>query len=164
MSKKGILKYRLYQDTRRNSQYQGKWYARAVQDRVMSFDDFVQHMADHNTSFSRGTIHGVLMDMLDCLQHLVLDGKSVRLGDLGLFKVGLRTTPADSAKDFAPQKNVPSVRLKVLNTKTWSNAELRKKCSIEEIDTYNVDKSDTGSGSGSGSGSGTGGNTDPVMP
>ena len=35
MSKKGILKYRLYQDTRRNSLYQGKWYARAVQDRVM---------------------------------------------------------------------------------------------------------------------------------
>ena len=55
MSKKGILKYRLYQDTRRNSQYQGKWYVRAAQDRVMSFDDFVQHMADHTaTSFSCG--------------------------------------------------------------------------------------------------------------
>ena len=35
---------------------------------------------------------------------------------------------------------------------------------VEEIDTYSVDKSDSGSGSGSGTGSGTGGNTDPVMP
>ena len=163
MSKKGILKYRLYQDNRDNSQYKGKWYARAVQDRVMDFEDFVQHMADHNTSFSRGTIHGVLMDMLDCLQHLVLDGKSVRLGDLGLFKVGIRTTPADSAKDFTPQNNVPSVRLKVLNTKSWSNAELRKKCSIQEVEVYSVDKSEP-TNTNTGGNSGGSGNSDPVMP
>lgn len=79
MAKIGTLKYRLYQDNRDTSTHKGMWYARAVQDRELDFDGFVQHMADHNTTFSRGTIHGVLMDMLDCLQELILDGKSVRL-------------------------------------------------------------------------------------
>ncbi len=141
---KGILKYRLFQDNRAESKNRGKWYARAVQDRTMEFEDFVQHMADHNTSFSRGTIHGVLMDMLDCLQHLVLDGKSVRLGELGLFKVGIRTKPADTAKDFSAAKHVVGVHLNVRNTKTWSNAELRKKCSISELEKNDVDTADDG--------------------
>ena len=102
----GTLKYRLYQDNRQDSINKGKWYARAIQDRTMEFEDFVQHMADHNTTFSRGTIHGVLMDMLDCLQHLVLDGKSVRLGELGLFSVGISTSPAPTAKAFNASRNV----------------------------------------------------------
>ena len=95
--KTGTLKYRLYQNNNEKSATKGKWYARAVQDRTMEFEDFVQHMADHNTNFSRGTINGVLMDMLDCLKHLVLDGKSVRLGELGLISVGITTSPALTA-------------------------------------------------------------------
>ncbi|MBR4602778.1 MAG: DNA-binding protein [Prevotellaceae bacterium] len=134
MAKIGTLKYRLYQDNRDTSTHKGMWYARAVQDRELDFDGFVQHMADHNTTFSRGTIHGVLMDMLDCLQELILDGKSVRLGELGLFSLGLRTKPSPSAKEFSAGQNVKSVHLLVRNTKTWSNAELRKKCSISELE------------------------------
>ncbi|MBR0527008.1 MAG: DNA-binding protein [Prevotella sp.] len=144
MATKGTLKYKLYQDNRAESTNRGKWYARAVQDRTLEFDDFVQHMADHNTSFSRGTIHGVLMDMLDCLQHLVLDGKSVRLGELGLFKIGITTKPADTAKDFSAAKHVVGVKLYVRNTKTWANSELRKKCSISELEKNAVNTEDEG--------------------
>ncbi len=134
----GTLKYRLYQDNRKDSINKGKWYARAIQDRTMEFEDFVGHMAAHNTTFSRGTIHGVLMDMLDCLQHLVLDGKSVRLGELGLFSVGISTSPAPTAKAFNASRNVKGVHLIVRNTKTWSNAELRKKCNITELEKNDV--------------------------
>ena len=146
MAKLGTLKYRLYQDNRAESLTKGKWYARAIQDRTLDFDDFVEHMAEHNTTFSRGTIHGVLMDMLDCLQELVLDGKSVRLGELGLFSVGLKTKPADNTKDWSVTKHVAGVRLNVRNTKTWANAELRKKCKISELPKNSVE---TGSDSAS---------------
>lgn len=142
MAKIGTLKYRLYQDNRKESKTKGQWYARAVQDRVLDFEDFVQHMADHNTSFSRGTIHGVLMDMLDCLQELVLDGKSVRLGEMGLFSVGIKTKPATTAKDWTPTKNVAGVHLNVRNTKTWANAELRKRCRISELAKNDVGNSE----------------------
>ena len=120
---KGILKYKMV--TRLNPQNkseQPKWYAKSVQDRTISFEDLVTHMSEHNSPYSRGVIHGVLTDMLDCVKELVLDGKSVRLGDLGLFSVGLKTTGAKSRDRWSVATHVQGVTLNVRNTKTWSNA------------------------------------------
>ena len=38
------------------------------------------------------------MDALDHLQELILDGKSVRLSDLGLFSIGM-TSKAEDTKE-----------------------------------------------------------------
>ena len=60
MAKMGTLKYRLVQNQNEHQpEAYKKWYIRAVQDRTLTFDDFVQHMADHNSPYSRGVIHGV---------------------------------------------------------------------------------------------------------
>ena len=85
----GTSKYRKITRTPQTGENAGKklWYATAVSDREMSFEDFVTHISEHNSPYSRGTIHGVLMDALDCLKHLILDGKSVRFSDLGLFSL-----------------------------------------------------------------------------
>lgn len=149
----GVLKYRKYQDQRKGVPSSGKWYGRAVQDRTVEFADFVTHMANHNSPYSRGVINGVLMDMLSCLQELVLDGKAVRLGELGLISLGMRTKPADTAADFTTA-NIQGVHLNVRNTKTWSNAELRKQCRLEELAAYNKE---TGSTEDPGSGQEEGG-------
>ena len=87
----GTSKYRKITRTPQTGENAGKklWYATAVSDREMSFEDFVTHISEHNSPYSRGTIHGVLMDTLDCLKHLILDGKSVRFSDLGLFSIGM---------------------------------------------------------------------------
>ena len=164
---KGILKYKMV--TRLNPQNkseQPKWYAKAVQDRTISFEDLVTHMSEHNSPYSRGVIHGVLTDMLDCVKELVLDGKSVRLGDLGLFSVGLKTTGAKSRDRWTVATHVQGVTLNVRNTKTWSNAELRKNTVLQELAGYD-DGSATGSDSpsddpsDSGNDNGGGGNNNP---
>lgn len=136
-SAKGTLKYRKIQRTPQSGENAGKkkWYATSVTDREMSFEDFVTHIADHTSPFSRGTVHGVLMDTLDCLQELILDGKSVRLGELGLFSIGIKSRPEDTKADVSAQ-SVLDVHLIVRNTKTWSNTELAKKCRIEEYSSY----------------------------
>lgn len=134
MASIGILKYRKYQEQREGTT-KGKWYGRAVQDRTVEFEDFVTHMSEHNSPYSRGVIHGVLMDMLNCLQELILDGKSVRLGELGLFSIGMSSSPADTAEAFTAA-NIKGVHLNVRNTKTWSNQELGKRCRLEELTTY----------------------------
>ena len=94
----GTSKYRKIMRTPQTGENAGKklWYATAVSDREMSFEDFVTHISEHNSPYSRGTIHGVLMDTLDCLKHLILDGKSVRFSDLGLFSIGM-TSPISSS-------------------------------------------------------------------
>ena len=119
------------------------WYATAVSDREMSFEDFVTHISEHNSPYSRGTIHGVLMDTLDCLKHLILDGKSVRFSDLGLFSIGM-TSRGEVSKEKVTAASVQGVHLIVRNTKSWSNAELKKLTKIVAYDDYTSGADDGG--------------------
>ena len=159
MAKLGTLKYRKVQNNNAQSIAYGKWYPQAVQDRQLDFDQFIEHVADHNSPYSRGTIQGVATDLLDCLKELILDGKSVRFGDLGLFSIGMSSTGSEKREDCSAQ-NVKGVHLIVRNTKTWSNAELRKLCKIEELDAGGTTRTSTTSGSSS---SGSGGSDAPVI-
>ena len=133
----GTSKYRKITRTPQTGENAGKklWYATAVSDREMSFEDFVTHISEHNSPYSRGTIHGVLMDTLDCLKHLILDGKSVRFSDLGLFSIGM-TSRGEVSKEKVTAASVQGVHLIVRNTKTWSNAELKKLTKIVAYDDY----------------------------
>ena len=152
MTVKGTLKYRKVERTPQVGKDAGKkkYYATAVQDRTMEFEDFVDHIAEHNSPYSRGTVHGVLMDTLDCLQELILDGKSVRLSDLGLFSLGMSSRGEESAAKVTAQ-SIEGVHLILRNTKGWSNAELKKKCRIELFDnrvTVEDASADGGGGNG----------------
>ena len=166
----GTSKYRKIMRTPQTGENAGKklWYATAVSDREMSFEDFVTHISEHNSPYSRGTIHGVLMDTLDCLKHLILDGKSVRFSDLGLFSIGM-TSRGEVSKEKVTAASVQGVHLIVRNTKTWSNAELKKLTKIVAYDEYtsgadgggteNTPGGGTSQGAGGATSQGTGGET-----
>ncbi|WP_317574782.1 HU family DNA-binding protein [Segatella copri] len=168
----GTSKYRKIMRTPQTGENAGKklWYATAVSDREMSFEDFVTHISEHNSPYSRGTIHGVLMDTLDCLKHLILDGKSVRFSDLGLFSIGM-TSRGEVSKEKVTAASVQGVHLIVRNTKTWSNAELKKLTKIVAYDDYTSGAEDgggtentpggggTSQGAGGGTSQGAGGET-----
>ena len=159
----GTSKYRKIMRTPQTGENAGKklWYATAVSDREMSFEDFVTHISEHNSPYSRGTIHGVLMDTLDCLKHLILDGKSVRFSDLGLFSIGM-TSRGEVSKEKVTAASVQGVHLIVRNTKTWSNAELKKLTKIVAYDDYTsgadgggTENTPSGGGTSQGAGGGT---------
>ena len=167
----GTSKYRKIMRTPQTGENAGKklWYATAVSDREMNFEDFVTHISEHNSPYSRGTIHGVLMDTLDCLKHLILDGKSVRFSDLGLFSIGM-TSRGEVSKEKVTAASVQGVHLIVRNTKSWSNAELKKLTKIVAYDDYtsgvdggggtgNTPSGGTSQGAGGGTSQGTGGET-----
>ena len=137
----GILKYKMVERINpQNKDEDPKWYAKAVQDRTVDFEALCTHMSEHNSPYSRGVIHGVLTDMLDCVKELVLDGKSVRLGDLGLFSVGLKTRGAKTRDKWSVTSHVQGVTLNVRNTKTWSNRELRNQTTLQELTGYDDGK------------------------
>ena len=165
MAKKGTLKYRKVSRTPQVGKDAGKkkFYATAVQDRTMEFEDFVTHISEHNSPYSRGTVHGVLMDTLDCLQELILDGKSVRFADLGLFSIGMTSRGEDNAEKVNAS-SITGVHLIVRNTKNWSNTELRKMCKITALGrevTEQGDGGDTPSGDNGGKPSGAYGGSTP---
>ena len=153
----GTSKYRKVTRTPQTGENAGKklWYATAVSDREMSFEDFVTHISEHNSPYSRGTIHGVLMDTLDCLKHLILDGKSVRFSDLGLFSIGM-TSRGEATREKVTAASVLGVHLIVRNTKSWSNAELKKLTKIVGYDDYT-----SGADGGGEENTPGGGNTNP---
>ena len=131
----GNIKYRKVKRTPQTGENAGKelWYATVVTDREMNFEEFVDHISSHNSPYSRGTVHGVMMDMLDCLKELILDGKSVRLGDLGLFSIGM-SSRGEVSRDKVTSASVQDIHLLVKNTTTWSNSELKKLCKITAYD------------------------------
>lgn len=149
MAKKGTLKYRKVSRTPQVGKDAGKkkFYATAVQDRTMEFEDFVTHISEHNSPYSRGTVHGVLMDTLDCLKELILDGKSVRFADLGLFSIGMTSRGEDNAEKVNAS-SITGVHLIVRNTKNWSNTELRKMCKITALGSEVTEEGDGGDNGG----------------
>ena len=164
----GNIKYRKIKRTPQTGENAGKelWYATVVTDREMNFEEFVDHISSHNSPYSRGTVHGVMMDMLDCLKELILDGKSVRLGDLGLFSIGM-SSRGEVSRDKVTSASVEGIHLLVKNTKNWSNSELKKLCKITAYDARGGEETDGGGTNGGGSngdgsngdGSNGGGNT-----
>ena len=155
----GNIKYRKVKRTPQTGENAGKelWYATVVTDREMNFEEFVDHISSHNSPYSRGTVHGVMMDMLDCLKELILDGKSVRLGDLGLFSIGMKSH-GELTRDKVSAASVEDIHLIVRNTRSWSNSELKKLCKITAYDSYGTEDAD-GGGTNPGGGTSQGGGT-----
>ncbi len=67
----------------------GKYYARVEYKGTIGVKELASHMHQHNTAFSKGIVMGVLGDMVDCIKHLVLDGYTVKIDDLGIFKASV---------------------------------------------------------------------------
>ena len=84
-SNKGTIMYRKVARTPQTGENKGKtlYYATAVTNREVSFEEFISHIASHNTPYSRGTIKGLTTDVLDCLQELILDGKKIGRASVG---------------------------------------------------------------------------------
>ena len=156
----GNIKYRKIKRTPQTGENAGKelWYATVVTDREMNFEEFVDHISSHNSPYSRGTVHGVMMDMLDCLKELILDGKSVRLGDLGLFSIGM-SSRGEVSRDKVTSASVEGIHLLVKNTKNWSNSELKKLCKITAYDARGGEEDGSGTTPGGGSDGGGSSNT-----
>lgn len=75
-------------------------YAKNQVTKVMSFDEFVKHISDHNGVFTRGTVKGVVSDTCSCLVEQLLNGNKVQFGELGIFSISLTSDPAPTLKEF----------------------------------------------------------------
>ena len=86
-----------------------KAYARAQVKEVMTFRQFVDHIAKHG-GHKRGQVKGVLSDMCSCLVEQLLEGKKILLDELGDFWISLTSIGADSCEAFT-SKNITGVNI-----------------------------------------------------
>ncbi|MBR4564537.1 MAG: hypothetical protein IKO26_08815 [Paludibacteraceae bacterium] len=74
------------QNNNTTSRAYGNWYARVAYKQTLGIDDMAKHMAEHNTPFSKGTIAGILKDFVSCTREQCLNGNTVMIDNLAIFK------------------------------------------------------------------------------
>ena len=84
----------------------GKIYARVDYKEAMTISDMAHHMAEHNTAFSEGLIVGVLTDFVRCVREQVLNGNTVKIANLAIFKATVEANALEVLYDAAQDKTV----------------------------------------------------------
>ena len=84
---------------------------------IMDINDFSQHIADHGSKYGRADVQAVLIQMVDCLRELLLEGYRIKMGDLGTFYVTLTSDTTDVKEDFTASNIIAvNTRLKMGDT------------------------------------------------
>ena len=162
----------------------GKLYARVSYKETMSVQDMAHHMAEHNTMFSEGSICGILIDFVKCVREQVLNGNTVKIDNLAIFKATVEAnaleTLYDAEQDKVAQATIGTlaegaktgaavkvVKLLAQSTGEFTREELKKDVKLSWSDKAKAEiaeakggltpnPSPTGEGSGN---TNTGGNT-----
>jgi len=82
----------------------GKTYARVNYKQTLSVSDMARHMAEHNTVFSEGSILGVLTDFVKCVREQVLNGNTVKIDNLAIFKASVEANALEVLYDAQQDK------------------------------------------------------------
>ncbi len=169
------------------SEQAGKLYARVSYKQTLGVQEMAKHMAEHNTAFSEGLITGILIDFVKCVREQVLNGNTVKIPDLAIFKATVEAnaleTYYDAQNDKVAQATigqlaegaktgpaVKTIKLLAQSTGEFTRDELKKDARLSWTDKTreqisrakgdNASQAPANSGSNqNGGGTNTGGNT-----
>ena len=126
------VKSYIRQNLQTGSKGYGKYYAYADNEAPISLEELADHMAHHNTPFSKGTIVGILKDMVGCIRELNLGGQPVKIDGLAIFsthienKGGWASLADVSLSIGGKDDNIQALRLCAQATGEFTRAELTK--------------------------------------
>ena len=81
-----------------------------VKTEKFTIEKFAKHITSHGSVYSRADISAILYIAVDCMREMLLEGKKIRLGDLGDFSLLLTSKGAEDADKFTPQ-NITGVKV-----------------------------------------------------
>ena len=77
---------------------------------IVTIEKFAKHITSHGSVYSRADISAILYMAVDCMREMLLEGKKIRLGDLGDFSLLLGSKGAETADKFTAQ-NITNVKV-----------------------------------------------------
>ena len=86
------------------SEQAGKLYARVDYKQSLGVREMAKHMAEHNTLFSEGSIAGILIDFVKCVREQVLNGNTVKIENLAIFKATVEANGLETLYDAQADK------------------------------------------------------------
>ena len=151
----------------------GKTYARVDYKETLDISDMAQHMAEHNTAFSEGLIVGVLTDFVKCVREQVLNGNTVKIKNLAIFKATVEANALETLYDAQNDKvaqatigelkdgdktgaAVKTVKLLAQSTGDFTREELKKVVKLSWTDGAKAEIAAAKGGSSSSSSTGSG--------
>ena len=157
-----MIRVVLYQNTNAKiKEAYNKWFPRVVSDETIGLEELAEHMASHNTPYSKGAILGMLTDAVGCTKELLLLGKNVKFPDLAIFSLGLKVKGgADKKEDWTVAKYIEGLRLRARATGELKTSNLDTTIKRVDIVTSNSSKNPSDDGTPGDTTPG-GGNTTP---
>ena len=104
-----------------------KVYGSIQQRETIGLKTLAQHIREHGSSFSVGTLQGVLSDMIECTRELLKQGYSVDFEGLMRLYVTGKSQGVDSAEDFNPAVHFTRINLRgdvADEVQTYLNSEV----------------------------------------
>ena len=93
---------------------------------VMTIEKFAKHITSHGSVYSRADISAILYMAVDCMREMLLEGKKIRLGDLGDFSLLLGSKGAETADKFTAQ-NITNVKVQWEPGQQFKNQPARRR-------------------------------------
>lgn len=159
-----MAKFRKVKNNRKNSPTRGMIYGRAVVNRVVHTSAIAKKITERCT-VTEPDILAVINALMTEISANIADGNKVVLDEFGSFKLGIRTSPAVSARKFT-QANIKAMYIIYSPYSVMDQGKRVKPMlsgiKMEEMTEYNgiEDKENGGGTSGGTSGGGTSGGTD----
>ena len=156
------------------SEQAGKLYARVSYKQTLDVQAMARHMAEHNTMFSEGSITGILIDFVKCVREQVLNGNTVKIENLAIFKATVEANALETLYDADTDKvasatigvlaegaktgaAVKAVKLLAQSTGEFTRDELKKDAKLAWTDKAKAEIAAAKDGSQSGGSSQNGG-------
>ena len=154
------VKFRKVKNNRKGSKTQGKIYGKAVSVGVMHTKEIAGKISERCT-LTEPDVIAVINALQTEISYGLADSKRIVLDGFGSFKVGLKTTPADTPKKFG-NSNIVGIHVNFIpSTEMYMNKRIKsmlRNCKAEEMTEYNGLEDAEGDNSGNdGGGSNTGG-------
>ena len=67
---------------------------------TVKLEQLASHISEHGSPYTRDTIVGVATALVDCIREHVMRGFKVEIGDLGTFKLSIKSKGAETADKF----------------------------------------------------------------
>ena len=145
-----MVELKLYQNNSSTSAQYGMWYPRASYKETIDLNKLAKLLKTHNTHWSEGALVGILKDMVNIVREQTLNGNTVKIDNLAIFKcsvegnatsvlydktndvtiraaIGAKTAKDPKTGQVKPTGNaVKSMKLLAEATGEYTKAELNK--------------------------------------
>ena len=116
------VKYKLYQDKNSKSKFKGQFYARAVMLDVVDLSALSKEI-EENTTAKQADVYAVLKELVNVMRRHLQNSNRVVLDGFGSFKVGIKTKPALTEKEFSGAKNIVGARINFQPETHWTASD-----------------------------------------